>query len=203
MTMQNLHLEVLNMMERVRAKVDLCYGVRIQRSSRAFNGYVFLGNDNYIWVPICPLPIPENKTRAVGIVFHIERGELTESWIEFAIPKLQSKVGVRFPTVIPVLQKALPSGSYLRSLKWYDRWYLRLVTGSKTTQTTIKQTETQLTSQLPQILKVLSANRTSFPSYTSIYDRTLMKWCFERLLEIRKGLTDATDQLLMVVWSSL
>ena len=202
MKMSDLHLEVLEMMERIRAKIGLCYGVRVQKSQRALDGYVFLGNESYIWVPICPLPIPENKTRAVGIVFRVEGGELTESWIEFAIPKHQSKVGAIAPGVIPVL-KSLTSGAHAQQMRWYERFSIPLSANVHTTKAVVQQTEKAVLARLPAILKVLTAKRMSFPRNVSTYDKTKMKKDLLKLMSARSGLADATNRRLSNVANSL
>ena len=203
MNMSGLHLEVLGMMERLRAKIGLCYGVRVRRSQRTLDGYVFLGNENYIWVPICPLQIPENKTRAVGIVFRVEGGELTASWIEFAIPKIQSKAGAEVPGFIPVL-KSLTSGAHEQlQTRRYERFSIPLSGNAHTTKEVIQRTETEALVQLPPIQKVLKANRTSFPHNASIYDKAKMKDDLLMLMRARSGLTDATNRRLAEIANSL
>ena len=202
MKMSDLHLEVLEMMERIRAKIGLCYGVRVQKSQRALDGYVFLGNESYIWVPICPLPIPENKTRAVGIVFRVEGGEPTESWIEFAIPKIQSKVGAIAPGVIPVL-KSLTSGAHVQQMRWYERFSIPLSANAHTTKAVIQQTKKAVLARLPAIQKVLKANRTSFPHNVSTYEKAKMKDNFAKLLRARNGRSDAIGKRLAAIGGGL
>lgn len=202
MNMSALHLEVLEMMERIRAKIDFWYGVRVQSSFRALEGYVFLGNESYIWVPICPLQIPENKTRAVGIVFRVEGGELTESWIEFAIPKPQSKVGAIAPGVIPVL-KSLTSGAHAQQMRWYERFSIPLSANAHTTKAAIQQTEKAVLARLPAILKVLTAKRTSFPHKAPTYEKTKMKDDIAKLLRARNGRSDAVGKCLAAIESGL
>ncbi len=104
MIMKQLHLEALEMMERVRLRQpEFWYGTRVRNSpqskkDRIAEGYVFLGDDTYIWIPICPISIPENNTKAVGVVFRVDQQcVFTESYFEVVVPEPNSKAGETDP----------------------------------------------------------------------------------------------------------
>lgn len=96
MNMKKLHVEVLKMMERVRARhPHAFYGMRQRKAPRGEDrinqGFIFLGNEKYIFVPLCPVSAFPNPTATVGYVFGVEDGELVDSWLELDIPVIGGK----------------------------------------------------------------------------------------------------------------
>jgi len=96
MKMEELHLAVLEMMERVRDRHSaVYYGTRRRNAptgaDRINQGCVFLGNERYVFVPLCPVSGFPNPTTTVGVVLGVEEGSFVDSWIEIVVPVIGGK----------------------------------------------------------------------------------------------------------------
>ena len=208
MKMKDLHLEVLEMMERVRAKIEFWYGAREREAPRskilrAKEGYIFLGNENYIWVPISPIPMSEHKTRVVGLLLVVEAGEVVSSCIEVVVPKSCSKLGRRDSQIANILQKILPPGvKPICDPLNYSRYYI-LTQNGKSTAAVLQKTELMLMKNLPGILHMLASAKTKVRPGIFIYDRNLMLTAVRKLLDIRRGMTDKTNLRLKKLYAQI
>lgn len=198
MKMRDIHFEVLEMMERIRSKVEFWYGTRIREAPqskilRLREGYIFLGAEDYVWVPICPVGVSANKTKAVGVVFKVENGEVGESWVELVVPKLYGKLD---PAAVSQLNKLTTMYKFKRddlTGQYYDRYRLTLVNSGKTTATILNQSETLLVGVIQGIVNTLKGCKIQTRPYSLVYDRKMMHGSITKLLAGRKGLKDSTN----------
>ena len=197
MKMKDIHLKVLEMMERVRSKVEFWYGTRTREAPkskilRLKEGYIFLGGEDYVWVPICPVSVPANKTKAVGIVFKVDGGEVVESWVELVIPKAGVKTNI---SVVTQLRKLLPMYEFKNvvSNQHYDRYNLMLYNNGKTTEV-INQTEVLLERIVRGIVNLFNGCSIPVRPYSSVYTQKMMSHCITRFLSVRHGIEDETNQ---------
>lgn len=206
MATKDLHLEVLKLMERARKGVDaFYYGNRVANSPRARvdriqRGYVFLGDERYIWVPVCPLSVPENNTKAVGIVFEITDDCISKSWLEVVVPTDRSTIGRKDPSVAVVLQKLIGMRKRLGlpepdtfDTKAYHRSAMVI-----SDRHVLGDTERWLLAHLKAVLKCLSGGR-----MTMIYTQELMAKCLKRFLNARNNIGDDVGKMVQQVYESV
>lgn len=211
MKMKELHLEVLEMMERIRAKKefqDFYYGVRVRETPtskilRAKEGYIFLGTESYIWVPLSPIAMPENKTRLVGVALLVKNGEIVSAAIEVVVPTLESVIGRTDLQVAPLLKK-ITKGFVSRNpkSKHCERYYLWSQTG-KSTQQILQNTESMLLQNLNWLITVLGNGKTVIYPKTFLYGRARMQRDVARLLKIRGNISDKTTIRLKKLYTQI
>lgn len=211
MKMKELHLEVLEMMERIRAKKefqDFYYGVRVRETPtskilRAKDGYIFLGTESYIWVPLSPIAMPENKTRLVGVALLVKNREIVSAAIEVVIPSSESVIGRTDLQVAPLLRKItkgfLPRNS---KSKHFERYYLWRQAG-KNTQQVLQNTESMLMQNLNGLIAVLRSGKTVIYPKTFLYERARMQRDVERLMKIRGNISDKTTIRLKKLYAQI
>lgn len=90
MELVNLHKEVFAMLEEVRERhPTFFYGFRTasSRGRRIEDGFLFLGNGDYVWVPLCVKGASVHMTNTVGIVLKQNNKGVREVNLEIIIPK--------------------------------------------------------------------------------------------------------------------
>ena len=208
MAMKQLHFEALEMMERVRARLsEFWYGTRVRNSPQSdkdkiAEGYVFLGNKTYIWIPICPISIPENNTKAVGVVFKVDKQHvLTDAYLEIVVPEPDSRAGKTDPKLHSYLKGLAGSlkGPLRKSRTKYNCYRITIPTGGNV----IQSVEQWLNANLPTILKHLTGFTSTVKPHTMVYTRQIMASNIDRFLKARGPVNDATSKKLQVVRSKI
>lgn len=178
MEMKKIHAEVLELMERVRGKhKEFYYGTRQQNRSGSVDrinaGYIFQGDENYVFAPICPKSAMPNPTRTIGLVVRTEDGRLISSWLEV----LTITVGMRNESACDednaVYEQLI---DYFRRLgrlmdedstKAYTRNKIWIVKDGQPCEDILKASENFLLKYLKDILKILGASKQQGLLYTS------------------------------------
>ena len=203
MMIKDLHLTILELMEFVRSKIEFWYGTRERNApgtSRARDGYAFLGNEKYIWVPICPHVCSANKTRSVGIVFEVEnKKKIVESWLEVLIPK--------GPNADPYLAAVLMQlvGHRKRSdcsTAEYDRYQMIIQRRGVSAEVVLDQTKYFLIANLPLILQTLNGFGMR-KDERFVYTPDLMKKSLLKLKKLRAGMSEDLDERLSAILKTL
>lgn len=201
------HLDVIKMMERLRTRHEFYYGVRVRESPiskklRIPAGFVFLGNDEYVWVPICPLSTPGNNTRACGVVFS---GNLDRAYIEIAVPKAGSRTDRKHPQARPGLLGIVRKYgiAHDRDTTQYERYQLQIVGACASWNAMMSAVENYLDQNIRGLVADLSAVQLAKKPFSLAYSRQLMKDCVRKHIAKRKGIQDATTVELNKVYNSL
>lgn len=189
MSMKNLHLEVLKMMERVRVKhPHVFYGTRQRKAPRGEDrinqGFVFLGDEEYIFVPLSPISASPNPTATVGYVFSVEDGKLADSWLELNIPVIDRENKLAYTEdadIYKKLENSLPAvyKKVIINASHYERHKIYVKHGLS--KDVIKEAEEVLDKWIDCIIRVLS-ERTVGEEKPLIYTKERMCKAIEHFL---------------------
>ena len=191
MTMKELHLKVIEMMQRVRSSVpDFHYGTRQRnavrgREDRIADGAIFLGTENYILVPFSPI-LSMNMTSCLSCVFNVENGSIVRAHIEIVVPSNCSsefkKVQCELKECAAKLLKINPRLD--ATTRRYDRYSVLIAQGGN--DAVLSSVEVFLKKGLSEMLKLMQGCSVHGMRRPHYYTRESMKRCVEKLLKARR-----------------
>ena len=157
-----------------------------------------VGDDNYIWVPLCPLSTP-NHTRAFGVVFNVDVGC---AYLEIVVPTTDDMPQAERQTlealklVIEGLDVTRRDAGVGNVAERHQYQYQIPNTAGTSVSQMVEGVETFLNANIATLLKPLQAHEMA-------YTKDSMKESIETFLERRAGVSDGLDQRLRGICNSL